>query len=53
MAGCVSCRPACTEKVLKKLGYQLSPEDIDALVNAHQGVIEQVLYAIQSKVRTR
>ena len=42
---------AAAEKVLKKLGYQLSAEDIDALVNAHQGVIEQVLWTVQAKVR--
>lgn len=38
------------QKVLKKLGYQLSAEDIDALVNAHQGVIEQVLWTVQAKL---
>ena len=39
-----------TEKALKRLGCQLSPETIDALVNAKPGVIENVLVVLQQKV---
>eukprot|EP00442_Polarella_glacialis_P021390 CAMPEP_0115097984 /NCGR_PEP_ID=MMETSP0227-20121206/30853_1 /TAXON_ID=89957 /ORGANISM="Polarella glacialis, Strain CCMP 1383" /LENGTH=230 /DNA_ID=CAMNT_0002492431 /DNA_START=78 /DNA_END=767 /DNA_ORIENTATION=+ len=37
-------------KVLKKLGYQIHPQDLDDIIKAAAGAIERVLKALQYKV---
>lgn len=50
---CVYSRDAASllsEKVFKKLGFAVAKPDIDAVVNCKPGVVESVLYQLQSKM---
>lgn len=39
-----------SEKVLKKLSYGVAKHDVEAIVNCKPGVVESVLYQLQSKM---
>lgn len=41
---------SCAEKVFRKLQFQVSREDIDAIVRCKSGAIEQVLKSFQVRV---
>lgn len=37
-------------KVFKKFGFQVTPEDVEAIVSSEPGVIERVLFSMQAKM---
>lgn len=38
-------------QVFKKMGFQLSAKDIDAVINCKEGAIEKVLRILQMKLK--